>query len=69
MLLSHLCEYASQWAYKCNSAPIRSDHKTFVGVRKHSCGGRKHSPGLAKIRNMVLKFVRKAYLQHIHKQS
>ena len=60
MFLSHLGEYACEWAYECNSVPIRNDRKRFVGVRKHSWRVRKHSRGLAKIRNMLLKFVRKA---------
>ena len=30
MLLSYLGEYASEWAYKCNAAPIRNDLKKFV---------------------------------------
>ena len=66
MLLSHLGEYACEWAYACNSAPIRNERKTFVGVRKHFWGVRKHSRGLGKIRNMLLIFVRKTYLQRIH---
>ena len=65
MLLSHLGKYAWEWAYECNWAPILIDRKTIVGVRKHFGGVRKHSRGLAKIRNMLLKFVRKAYSQHI----
>ena len=69
MLLSHLGEYACEWAYECNSTPIGNDREKFVGVRKHSWGVRKHSRGLAKIRNMLLKFVRKAYSQHIREQS
>ena len=69
MLLSHLGEYAFEWAYECYSVPIRKDRKNFVGVRKHSWGVRKHSRGRAKIRNMLLKFVRKAYSQHIREQS
>ena len=51
MLLSHLGEYACEWVYHCNSAPIRNDRKTFVGVCKHSWGIRKHSRRLAKIRH------------------
>ena len=62
MLLSHLCEYACKWTYECNLAPIRNDRKTFVGVCKHS-------RGVAKIKNMLLKFARKAYSQHIRMQS
>ena len=27
MLLSHLGEYACEWAYKCNAAPIRNDNE------------------------------------------
>ena len=65
MLLSHLGEYACEWAYECNSVPIRNDRKTFVCVRKHFWGVRKHSRGLGKIRNMILIFVRKTYLQRI----
>ena len=48
-----------------NSAPVCNDHEIFVGVLMHSWGVRKHSRGLAKIRNMLLKFVRKAFSQHI----
>ena len=62
---SHLGEYACDWAFDSNSAPIRIDRKKFVGVLKHSWGVRKHSRVLVKIRNMHLKFVRKAYSQHI----
>ena len=40
VLLSHLGEYAYQWAYKCNSAPICNDRKKLVRVRKHSRGVR-----------------------------
>ena len=61
--------FTCEWDYKCNSVPIRNDRKKFVGVRKHSWGVRKHSRGLAKIRNMLLKFARKAHLQHVRKQS
>ena len=43
--------------YECNSASIRNDRKTFVGVRKHYWGVRKHSRGIAKIRSMLLTFV------------
>ena len=43
--------------------------RQFVCVRKHSWGDGKHSLGLAKIRNMLIKFERKAYLQHICQQS
>ena len=39
---------------------IHIDRKKFVDVHKHS-------RGLGKIRNMLLKFVRKVYLQHIRK--
>ena len=69
MLLSHLCEYACKWAYECNSVPMRIDWRKFVGVCKHSWGVPKYSRGFAKITNMLLKFARKVYLQHIHKQS
>ena len=69
MLRSYICEYACKWSYECNLALIRNDHKKFVGVSKYSWDVRKHSRGLAKIGNMLLKFVRKAYLQHIRKQS
>ena len=69
MLLSHLGKYACELAYKCNSAPIRNFRKKFVVVRKHSWSVHKHSRGLAKTRNMLLKFVRKAYLQHIREQT
>ena len=61
MLISHLGEYACEWAYECNWAQISNDRKTFVGVSKHSWG-------LAKNRNKLLKSVRKAYLQHIRLQ-
>ena len=61
MLLSHLGNYACELACECNSVPIHNDCKTFVGVRKHSWGDDKHSLGLAKIRNMLIKSVRKAY--------
>ena len=30
ILLSHLGEYACEWAYKCNAAPIRNDLKKFL---------------------------------------
>ena len=40
-----------------------------VDVRKHSWGVRKHSRGLAKIRNTLLTFLTKAYSQHIREQS
>ena len=72
MLLSNLCEYACEWACECNLVPIQpihNDRKKFVSVYKHTWGVRKHSRGLAKIRNMLLKFTRKAYSQHIRKQS
>ena len=52
-------EYTCEWAYECNLPPILNDRKTFVGVCKHSWGVRKHSQSLAKIRNMLIKFVRK----------
>ena len=49
-----------EWAYECNSSPIRKDRKsdrqTFVGVRKHS----RSSRGVANNRNILLKFARKA---------
>ena len=45
MLLSHLCEYACEWAYACGSAPICNDRKKFVGVRKYSSDVHKHSRG------------------------
>ena len=61
MLLSHVCEYACECAYERNEAPIRNDRKKFEGVHKHSWG-------LAKIRNILLKFARKSYSQHIRKQ-
>ena len=35
ILLSHLSECACEWAYECNSAPIRNDRKKSVGVSKH----------------------------------
>ena len=68
----NVCPYAAltpMWiylriGYKCNLAPICNGHTKLVGVCKHSWGARKHSRGLAKIRNMLLKFARKAYLQH-----
>ena len=69
MLLSHLSEYACERVYECNSAPIPNDCKKLVGVCKDSWAVSKHSQDLAKIRNMLLKFVRKAYSQHICKQS
>ena len=81
MLFSHLGEYACEWAYECTTAPIHNDRKKFVCVRRHSyrktfvCvrrhfwGVGKHSRGLAKIRNVLLIFVRKAYSQHIREQS
>ena len=69
ILLSHLCKYACEWAYECNSAPIRNDHKKFVGVHKHPWGIRNHSRGHAKIRNKLLKFTRKVYFGHIPKRS
>ena len=56
-------------ANECNSAPFRNDRKKLVGVRKRSLGVRKHSLGLAKIRSKLLKFVRKAYSQHIREQA
>ena len=69
MLHSHLSEYACEWTYECNPAPIRNDRQKFVGVLKHSWGVRKHSRVLAKISNMLLIFIRKAYSQHIPEQS
>ena len=39
---------------------IHPGRKKFVGVRKNSWGVRMGSLGLAKIRNMLLKFARKA---------
>ena len=68
MLLSHLCEYACKWAHKCNLAPIHNGHKKFGGVRKHCTGVCRHYSALAKIKNMLLKFARKAYSQNICKQ-
>ena len=50
-------------------SPPRNDRKKFVGVRKHSWGVCKHPRVLAKITNMLLIFVRKAYSQHIREQS
>ena len=45
MLLSHLGEYGCEWAYECNSPPIRNDHKmiarhskVFVSIRGRSRG-------------------------------
>ena len=69
MLLSHLCKFACKWAYECVWAPIRNDCTKFVVIPKHSWGVCKHSRCFEKIRNMLLKFARKAYSQHIHKQS
>ena len=69
MLLSHLGKYACGKAYEWNSQSIYNDRKKFVGVHKHSWGVHKHSLGFAKIRNMLLKFVRKAYLEHNREQS
>ena len=69
MLLSHLSEYACEWVYECNSAPIRNDCKKLDGVCMRSWAVRKLSQDLAKIRDMLLKSVRKAYSQHIRKQS
>jgi hypothetical protein len=68
MLLSHSGEYGCEWAYECNSPPFRNDQKVFdrhsyvfVSIR---------SWGVANIRNMLLKFARKAlFSQHIRKQS
>ena len=51
-----------------SSAPIRNDHMKFVGVRKHSWGVLKHYLGFVKFRNMLPKFARKAYSQHIKKR-
>ena len=71
MLLSHLGKYACEWAYEYNSAPICNDRKKLVGGCKHSSGVHRHSQSLAKIRNcsnMLLKFLRKAYPQHIREQ-
>ena len=58
MLLSHICDYAYEWANDCKS--VRNDKKKFVGVCKHSWDIHKHSRGLAKNRNMLFKFARKA---------
>ena len=58
MLLSHICDYAYEWANDCKS--VRNDKKKFVGVCKHSWDIHKHSRGLAKNRNMLLTFERKA---------
>ena len=69
MLLSHLSEYACEWANECNSVTIRNDRKTFISDLKHSWAVRKHSCGLAKVRNMLLNFVRKAYSQNVREQS
>ena len=61
MLFSHLGEYGCEWAYKCNLPLIGNDHKVidrhlyvFVIIRSNS-------RGVTNIRNMHLKFARKAY--------
>jgi hypothetical protein len=33
MLLSHSGEYGGEWAYECNSPPIRNDRKV---IARHS---------------------------------
>ena len=65
MLLSHLGEYACKWPYECIRLQFRNDCKKFVGVPKHSWGVCKHSQGLGKIRNMLLKFRKEKHIRNI----
>jgi hypothetical protein len=72
MLLSHSGEDGGEWAYECNSSPIRNDHKV---ISRHSCvfvSIRGHSWGVAnknKFRSMFLNSWRIAYSHCFRKQS
>ena len=57
------CEWASEWAWICNSPPTRNDRKesVFVSIR-----GR--SRRATNISYMLLKSARKLYSQHFRKQ-
>ena len=52
-------------AIRRQNAMIASHSSVFISILKLG----KHSGGLAKIRNLLLKFVRKAYSQLIREQS
>jgi hypothetical protein len=65
MLLLHSGEYGGEWTYECNSPPIRNDHKV-IARHSYRCSYAFTDFHGEYIRNMLLKFVRKAYSHCSH---